>query len=285
MISRNLRIYLTALFISLMAASSTLAGEPEGVLSPLDPSLTTVPTDIRWSEPALETAGTAINYFRFKLTSEINIQKSKGAVKLEKIYSKVSPEYSQLNLKNYGLDLRPYIIKGFDSRNRLVRTSNFFPEPTSLMASHMVHLSHDKCSLKDFSLFDVETWWQTTCEVVLPSKTSFLRASLRSWLRMTDGPVSFASFPQQQLDICFKSRTTFTLIGQELKCPALSKYFNSQTTVDLHYLQPQGGYEITVNEKVRTFSTKYFAPDFYKLAIFAKWNQQLATITFTSSNN
>jgi len=98
---------------------------------------------------------------------------------------------------------------------------------------------------------------------------------------MTDGPISFASFPQQQVDLCFEMKAKFKITGQQLSCPSLSKYFNSQTTVNLYFLDSQGGYEIRVNEKARTYTTKYFAPDFYTLAKYAKWDKQMATITFT----
>jgi len=243
--------------------------------------LTNVPKDINWSAKALTAAAMAQEYFKSKLSSEIKAQKSQGAVRLEKSYSQADPSFSSTDWRNYVQDIRPYKIKGFDSNNRLVRISETFPEPTSFMAASMVRLGQNKCSLKGFNLFDSGTWWQTSCSIETPSQSDFLRASLRSWLRMTDGPISFASFPQQQLDLCFEMKAKFKITGQQLSCPSLSKYFNSQTTANLYFLDSQGGYEITVNEKARTYTTRYFAPDFYTLATYAKWDKQLATITFT----
>lgn len=243
--------------------------------------LTSVPKDIRWSTKALTAEAMAHDYFRSKISSELKAQKSQGAVKLEKSYSPADPAFSSTDWRNYLQDIRPYKIKGFDSNNRLVRTSDTFPEPTSLMAASMVRLAQNSCSLKDFNIFDFTTWWQTSCSIGTPSQGDFLRASLRSWLRVTDGPISFASFPQQQLDLCFEMKAKFTITGKQLSCPSLSKYFGSQTTANLYFLDSQGGYEITVNEKARTYTTRYFAPDFYTLATYAKWDKQLASITFT----
>ena len=243
--------------------------------------LTSIPKDISWGTKALRAASMAQDYFSIKLSNELKAQKSQGAVRLEKIYSAADPAFSSIDWRNYLQDIRPYKIKGFDSNNRLVRTSETFPEPTSFMAASMVRLGQNECSLKDFNIFDFGTWWQTSCSIETPSKSDFLRASLRSWLRMTDGPISFASFPQQQLDLCFEMKAKFKITGKRLSCPSLSKYFNSQTTVNLYFLDSQGGYEITVNEKARTYTTRYFAPDFYILAKYAKWDKQLASITFT----
>ena len=243
--------------------------------------LTSIPKDISWGTKALRAASMAQDYFSIKLSNELKAQKSQSAVRLEKIYSPADPAFSSTDWRNYVEDIRPYKIKGFDSNNRLVRTSETFPEPTSLMATYMVRLGQNKCSLKDFNLFDFGTWWQTSCSIETPSQSDFLRASLRSWLRMTDGPISFASFPQQQLDLCFEMKAKFKITGKQLSCPSLSKYFNSQTTANLYFLDSQGGYEIRVNEKARTYTTRYFAPDFYTLAKYAKWDKQLATITFT----
>ena len=267
------------------ATTSLAADLCQGTQAKTTQCLTNVPKDIDWSTKALTAASMAQENFKSKLSSELKTQKSQGAVRLEKSYSSADPAFSSTDWRNYVQDIRPYKIKGFDSNNRLVRISETFPEPTGFMAASMVRLANNKCSLKDFKIFDFGTWWQTSCSIETPSPSDFLRASLRSWLRMTDGPISFASFPQQQLDLCFEMNAKFKITGKQLSCPSLSKYFNSQTTVNLYFLASQGGYEITVNEKAKTYTTRYFAPDFYTLATYAKWDKQLATITFTPITN
>lgn len=264
------------------SATTTLAADQcQGSKANTVECLTSIPKDISWSTQALTAEAKAHDYFKSKLAIELKVQKSQGAVKLEKSYAPADPAFSSTDWSKYLQDIRPYKIKGFDSNNRLVRTSDTFPEPTSLMAASMVRLAQNKCSLKDFNIFDFGTWWQTSCSIETPSQGDFLRASLRSWLRVTDGPISFASFPKQQLDLCFEMKAKFKITGRQLSCPSLSKYFGSQTTANLYFLGSQGGYEISVNEKARTYTTRYFAPDFYTLATYARWDKQLASITFT----
>ena len=278
-------ILFSALFFVSMSIGLSSATPIDEYKSPNDPELKFVPTTISWSKSALEAASEAEKYFESTLKHEIKLQKSKGAVRLQKVYGKVSPEYETTDWQNYLPDIREYRIRGFDSKNRHIRTSEPLPVPTSLMSAKLVYLQQDECSLREFNLFNTATWWQTACSITVHPKEQFLRASLRSWLRMTDDAISFASFPQQQLELCFSMKGRFTLTGKTLNCPALSKYFNSQTRVKLYFLDTQGGYEIVVDKKARTYETSYFSPDFKKLATYASWNEQLATITFNSATN
>lgn len=277
-------LFSALVYVSMSTALSSAAPRI-GYESPNDPVLKLVPTSISWTKSAFEAASAGERYFESALKREIKLQKSKGSVKLQKVYSKISPEYATTDWRNYLPDIREYRIRGFDSKNRHTRTSEPLPVPTSLMSAKLVYLQQDECSLREFNLFNTATWWQTACSIKVHSKEQFLRASLRSWLRMTDDAISFASFPQQQLDLCFKMKGKFTLTGKSLTCPALSKYFNSQTRVKLYFLDTQGGYEIVVDKKARTYETRYFSPDFEKLAAYASWNEQLATITFNSATN
>jgi hypothetical protein len=278
-------LIVSALSVLLVNLGQSAATTGVGYASPNDPALKHVPTTLSWSASAQKAASDGQRYFESMLLREIRLQKSKGSVKLRKIYSTVSPEYAGTDWRSYLPEVRDYRIRGFDSENRLVRTSDPFPAPTSLMAAKLVYLQQDECSLREFNLFNIATWWQKVCSIKIHPKEQFLRASLRSWLRMTDDPISFARFPQQQLDICFEMKSKFTVTGKTLTCPELSKYFNSITSVKLYFLDPQGGYEIVVDKKTKTYKTKYFAPDFQKLSTYASWNDQLATITFSSATN
>ena len=128
------------------ATTSLAAGLCSGTQAKTAQCLTNVPKDINWSAKALSDASMAQEYFKSKLSTELKAQKSQGAVRLEKSYSPANPAFSSTDWRNYVKDIRPYKIKGFDSSNRLVRTSETFPEPTSLMAASMVRLSQNKCS-------------------------------------------------------------------------------------------------------------------------------------------
>ena len=277
---------LCALALLAMLVSNATANAGDGFQSPTDSRLVSVPADLSWNSKALNSATEAEKYFKSRLDSEVRLQKSQGAVRLQKIYSPISPTYGSIDWKTYVPDIREYKIRGYDANNKLVRTSGAFPEPTSmLLAASLIYLEQDQCSLKSFNLFDIGTWWQTSCTVKTHTPAEFLRAALRSWLRMTDGPGALASFPRQQLDLCFEMNGKFAIKGDLLTCPGLSKYFNSQIAVLLRFRDVQGGYEIVVNEKAKTYSTKYFAPDFQKLAKQAIWNNQLAAITFSPSSD
>lgn len=269
--------------VGLLSTNATLS-QSQGYENPAEPALTLVPETLTWSNEALAAAESLKSYLQSKLLSEIKLQKTKGATNLVKVYSSISPSFKTRDWKIYLKDLRPYKIKGFNSKGKLVRTSKLFPMQSNMMAASMVYLEQDKCSLTKLNLLKPDTWWTTKCSIYMPPSEKFLRTALRSWIHMTDNPPTFAQPAEEGIKDCFALGAKYSVIGSQFVCPALKTKYGLPETVDLYHLEALGGYQITVDTNLNSYKVLYLAPDFQALADLAAWDKTTHWITFSGFN-
>jgi hypothetical protein len=271
----------TALLTLVLVISSSSLSAAEGYEKPGDPALTFVPETLSWSEQAFTAADSLETYLESKLLKEIQIQRAKGATTLVKVYSKISPSFKNRDWRIYLKDVRQYKILGYNSKNKLVRTSKLFPAQSNMMAAAMVYLEQDKCSLKEYNLLKPDTWWQTKCSIFIPPKDKLLRAALRSWIHMTDNPASFAKPAENSVFDCLALNAKYSVSGTKLTCQALRDKYGLPETVALYYWELLGGYQITIDTSKNTYKVLYLKPDFQALADLAAWDETSHWITFS----
>ena len=278
------RLILSAASLALLVQPAIGGAEVTGYSNPNDPALTLVPSNLIWSNQARQAATELKNHLHHQLKSELLNQRAKGATRIVKVYSNISPSFKNRDWKTYTKDIRQYKIKGYDSQNRLVRTSRSFPVQSNMLAASLVYLKQDRCSLVEFSLFNLSTWWNGTCSIAIESENRMLRAALWSWLHIVDNPLSLSQRTENSIKDCFDLGAPFSISGTKFTCPALKLKYGLDETVDLVHYEALGGFRFTVNQKAKTFKVLYLAPDFQYLADLGSWDKDYYWISFSGIN-
>ena len=244
-----------------------------------------VAKNLPWSKASLRAAADLIAIDRKKIEAELSRLRSHGANRIAVIYEKqpLSSE-SFADVESYGTTFLPWHFTSSTSGVFVKSKNASFPRDRVDIAHYLTKLKKDDCSLLDFSLFIAETWFQPEqCEVVSPTPSAFLRASLATALKKST--LDFGSFELAQLKVALGPTTHPRLAGRTLICPELSSLFGGDTEIALEASDGVGGYFISVNLKNRTATFKFLGPDQPALASAATKNAGENFVRFFASQS
>lgn len=264
-----------------LAASAATPGEVTVVLA--DPQV--VEKNLPWSKASVKAATALIAVDRKNIETELKRVKLKGAKRIAVTYEKqpLATE-SFADVETYGTAFLPWHFTSNTSGDSAKVKSASFPRDRLDIAHYLTKLKKDDCSLDNFSIFNTATWFQPEkCEVVWPTPSEFLRASLATALKKST--LDVGSFELAQLKFALGSNANPRIIGRTLICPELSPLFGGDTKIPLEESDGIGGYFISVDLKNKTATFKFLGPDQAALASGATTNAEENFIRFFSSQS
>jgi hypothetical protein len=243
-------------------ATATKSGEVKVILR--EP--TVIAKDLPWSSVSLKAAMDLIVIDRKALDAELKRLKSKGANRIQVVYeNQPLASESFADVENYGTTFLPWHFTGNTVTSSGNSKSASFPRDRADIAHYLTKLKEIDCSLSGFSIFNWATWLQPDkCEVVSPTPSEFLRASLATALKKST--LDFGSFELAKLKFALGSNMHPRLVGRALICPELGPVFGGNTKIALKKSEAVGGYLISVNLESRTAIFKFLGPDQTALA-------------------
>ncbi len=269
----------------LLTFNSTSNASPLDIINDINQteySKISVPADLKWSKSALIAAKKEQQYVYGVLKKELEAQRKSGAVKVSKVYQKYhTEEYS--DWRKYVPDIRDYQIAGYTRADRQVRLSELYLIGGPDLASKLVYLKQDTCSLRDFNLFDVETWFIEKCSITVESPQKVLRAALRTKMAMSSPANEARAFIRQLVEVCLQSEYPFTISGRTMICPKLALDWQGFSTIQLDGYLLSGGWKINVDQNKRTATLKYLPPKFQDWADTATWDSESNVIRFSDN--
>lgn len=225
--------------------------------------------NLPWSQQSITAANKLINRQKADLAKALKILRHKGASIVEVVVQKptwTSPNF--LDSSIYGTDYVPWRLRKFESSRTSKIVSSQFPGDQNDMANFLTRIKSSPCSLEDFALWNPNTWFRpATCEIETPSASKFLRASMANAFKRAT--LEVGSFELQQLKFALGPNTHPRIEKDELYCPELGPIFGGDTRIPLKTFEPVGGYEISVNLKLRKATFIFLGPDQKALAASA----------------
>ena len=218
-----------------------------------------VPAGISWGSKSISAAKKAENYLESSISKELTDLTGKGATSIKRVF--VSTKNNAYpDWKTYVPSFNQFILKGYDANGKLVGSSSKLPVDTATLASRLVYLNADTCSLT--------TTDQTlpNCTIVKASPEDFLRASLRTAIGM--GMLEdITGFVLSQLETCLTEKYKFTIKNGVFDCPDNAGIFGGSEKFPLVATFKTKGYKIVVNQKNRTATVEYTPRSFAKIAL------------------
>ncbi len=270
--------------LAIPKSSIALTNTPNQVVitNERSPLLSAIPKTIVITKHESEEIAKAQRFVYSEIKTEIEHQKSLGATKLTKTFIS-EDNYSYPDWKEYVPEIRQYVIKGFAEDGKLVRTSAPLASDLPNLASRLVYLEQNECILRDFSLFDLDTWFTPKCHIKFESKSDYIRASLRTAIAMSGlGPWALGQTPYEQMQDCFNNKYSFTVKSGYFSCPQNVRFWPepSSTSFPLILKTYKGGYVIKIDVKTRSATMTYYAPNFVEVARHAFWSKGSSVINF-----
>lgn len=245
-----------------IAASVATPGEVTVVLA--GPQV--VKKNLPWGKASVKAATALIAVDRKNIETELKRLKFEGAKRIAVTYEK-QPLASEsfAHVETYGTAFLPWHFTVTTPGDSAKATRASFPRDRLDIAHFLTKLKKDDCSLDNFSIFITATWFQPEkCEVVWPTPSEFLRASLATALKKST--LDVGSFELAQLKFALGPTAHPRLVGRTLICPELSPLFGGDTKIPLEESDGVGGYSISVDLKNRTATFKLLGPDQEALA-------------------
>jgi hypothetical protein len=186
---------------------------------------------------------------------------NRGAVRVRVVYGKSWNEIP-LKLFKYG-DKTAFVswqLVGYSHAGKVVGKSEIFPIDPGSNANFLTRPTSNECSLLEFNLFDLGTWFQNdVCSTRSPSAKEFLRVALGDYLIKSD--FGIGGWELEQLKFALEPGHQISIKDGFLVCPDLAKNFNGVDQIALAKKESLGGYSFTVDLKARTAAFYYLAPD------------------------
>lgn len=266
---------------ALAAAPDMAADQKGGQVTVVLASPVSIPRNLSWNEAALNSARQIIANQKSDLLSAIRNLKQNGSTQIHVVYGKQSlssPAFR--DTMQYGTKFLPWHLEGYPLDPQLMTTE--FPLDQVDMANYLTKLKNERCSLVDFSIWTLETWFQPEpCSVTTPSPEEFLRASLATALKKST--IDIGSFELAQLKTAMAPESHTKISNGNLICLELGSVFAGKTAIPLSFRSPVGGYEISVNLSSRTAVFRFIGPDLKVLAAHAYRNEGENFIRFFAS--
>lgn len=171
-----------------------------------------------------------------------------------------------------GKQLRKFSLAGRDSTGVTVDTLGDLPSATGVQGLEdlLVRPVNDMCSLNGFNLFDFATWFQSQCDIYVPSPQEFLQYSLISKLGYVTSDLYQVRI--SQLQYISGSNLSYSTDANFIHCPQLSKLWAGTDSIPLNSNSPLQGYKISMDGPGGGFVFSETKPNLNLLASLATWN-------------
>ena len=235
-----------------------------------------LPRTLPWSRSALSAGNQAIDVLSGELTEIVGNLKDSGAVQVVTL-QKALP---QQELRASGLKASALRFIGLDANGKVTSRSDWWPGTQTAFANTLVTLNANKCSLRDFSLLDWGTWFESRCEVVKPTADQFLRAQLAAQISFGSGNApDMLRYELEKLRVVLSNGWKYSISGSVLSfVPEEVDYGNN--TVWLGEFDQWYGYRISINRQQGTATLRYARPDFKKICKSARFDRDLGIVVF-----
>ena len=249
---------LVALALIASMFSSTGANAASEVVTVTNPGATksyVVPTNLKWSTSALAAATAAQKIVYEDLKAGIEMLVDNGATRLIKVKNNwQTQEYP--DWKKYVPDILSYDLKGYDGNTLVMTYADVHAGPE--LASRLIYLKQSSCSLSKFKTLPFKAWSDKYCPIVIGSKESYLRASIRVFMSMSESYFSSAFTAKGVVTECLTKKYKFTIKNNIFSCPKTSyTWFKSFPLTERIY---DGGYQITIDVKTKTAKFSFLEP-------------------------
>jgi hypothetical protein len=280
-IALSLSVLLAATSSLPVEASAATPGEVKVVLAELQ----VVKKNLPWSKASVKAARALITVDHKNIETELKRLKLKGAKRIAVTYEK-QPLASEsfADVETYGTAFLPWHFTANTPGDSTKAKSASFPRDQIDIAHYLTKLKKDDCSLDNFSIFNPATWFQPEkCQVISPTPSEFLRASLATALKKST--LDVGSYELARLKFALGPTTHLRLVGQTLICPELSPLFGGDTKIPLAESDGVGGYLISVDLQNRTSTFEFLGPDQVALASGATKNAGENFVRFFASQS
>lgn len=274
LISKQIRI---AILIALLLTTTVLgpasfaiqsvgkAGSPVTLEGTGDEQEADVPIETKWSKTSLSAAKIALARSVSLFQDELDSLQESGAVRVNKVFdpkAKIST-----NWKQYLPELRKYRLEGVDAFGNKVAHSHSFPLSGHSLASLLVGLSKESCTVVPFNFWNFSTWFLEDCKIAKPSAKAYLRVAVReAHLRLDLMPLNREiQYYWTQLDACLANGWEYALTKSHFDCPKNQRYMLGHRFA-LRSLTGLGGYEFKVYPSKNKATIRYLAPDYAEYA-------------------
>jgi hypothetical protein len=215
-----------------------------------------VPTNLKWSKKALAAAEAAEKIVYEDLKGGIESLFNNGATRLVKVKSKwQTVEYP--DWKKYVPDYLSYDLHGYDGKTLVMTHQDAHAGPD--LASRLVYLKQSSCSFSKFSSMSFKAWSAKYCPIVISSKESYLRASIRVSMAMGQSYFWSANYAKGIVTECLTKKYKYTIKNNVFSCPNASTY-PGQESFPLSERLHNGGYRIKIDAKTNKAVFTYLEP-------------------------
>lgn len=269
---------LVALALIASMFSSTGANAASEVVTVTNPGAIksyVVPTNLKWSTSALAAATAAQKIVYEDLKAGIEMLVDNGATRLIKVKNNwQTQEYP--DWKKYVPDILSYDLKGYDGNTLVMTYADVHAGPE--LASRLIYIKQSSCSLSKFKTLPFKAWSDKYCPIVIGSKESYLRASIRVFMSMRESYFSSATYAKGVLTQCLTKKYKFTIKNNVFSCPKAETYPGLET-FPLTDHPFDGGYLIKIDTKTKTAKFTYLEPLWQEWANHIR-SQDSAVITY-----
>ena len=187
--------------------------------------------------------------------------RNRGAVRVKVLYGE---PWNDLALKLFKYSDKTAFVSwqlvGYSASGKVLGKTPVFPKYPGSNANFLTRPTKNECTLLEFNLFDLGTWFHTeTCSVKSPPAKEFLGVALGDYLLKSD--FGIGGWELQQLKFALEPGHRISIQNGYFVCPDLAKYFGGSTRIPLSVKESLGGYSLKVDLKARTAVFKYVAPD------------------------
>ena len=221
-----------------------------------------VPTNLKWSKKALAAADAAEKIVYEDLKGGIESLFNNGATRLVKVKSKwQTVEYP--DWKKYVPDYLSYDLHGYDGKTLIMTHMDSHAGPD--LAARLVYLKQSSCSFSKFSSMSFKAWSAKYCPIVIGSKESYLRASIRVSMAMGQSYFWSANYAKRIVTECLTKKYKYTIKNNVFSCPNASTYPELKSFPLTERLF-DGGYQIKIDVKTNTAKFTYLEPEWQEWA-------------------
>jgi hypothetical protein len=282
----NTKSLSTGLILALLFTFSSASNASPSVIitdiNQVEYSKLSVPADLTWSASALYAAKREQQYVYGVLKQELEAQRKSGAIRVSKIYRTYhTDEYK--DWKKYVPEIRDYQIAGYSRSNLQKRVADLYQIGGPDLQRKLVYLKQDNCSLLDFNLFDIDTWFVEKCSITVGSPGKFLRAALRTKMAMGSAANQSRAWFRELVDACLRSEYPYKISNGIMNCPKLAKDSPGFNSIELEGYLLSGGWKFTVNQTKNTATLKYLPPKFQEWADTATWDANSKIVRFSDN--
>jgi hypothetical protein len=274
--------FVTAGIIGLLVqtpfADPAHADDPVTVVTySMEVSMNKVSTSLPWSAEGLHAANVMISRAKKRLGKKIDMVKRSGGISMwtQKDTTQDDPSVMALTSKKQVHRISLWATMNNGKKKFL----GLLPSDSKNLAEGLIDLKTQHCSLLDFNLFDVTTWWVKKCQVKVPTAPQYLRYALIANLFYAE-PGQQYQFNIGELRNIAANGFQFQVLNGNIVSSSLAALTMGGNSLPLHQSSLIGGYDISVGADGKSFTYTELPPDLSALAKAAKLSDDGSYIQF-----